>query len=265
MSLSRRSFLTATPLALAPAVWIPGQSPAPAAAPASSTFPTQSPDLAREMVGVSHNNPARVRELLALHPTLANASWDWGFGDWEDALGAASHVGHREIASLLLASGARPTLFSAAMFGQLDVVRSFIAASPGIEATPGPHGITLLRHAMAGGPASQPVVEYLKTLPEADRRPPTQPITPEAMAALAGEYVYGTAADERITIAVSNTNTLLTFTRSGRSARNLAHVGDLAFFPVGAPRVRIRFTRRADAMMLAVHDPGLVLEARRAG
>ena len=265
MSLSRRSFLHATPLALSPVVWIPGQSPAPAAAPSTSTFPTQPPDLAREMVGVSHNNLARVRDLLALHPTLSNASWDWGFGDWEDALGAASHVGNRDIAAILLANGARPTIYSAAMLGQLDVVRSFVAASPGIEATPGPHGIPLLRHAMAGGPAAQPVVEYLKTLPGADRRPPTQPITPEEMAALAGEYVYGPARDERISIAVSNTNAVLTFTRSGRSARNLAHVGDLAFFPVGAPLVRIRFRRVPDAMMLTVHDPGLVLEARRAG
>jgi len=87
--------------------------------------------MVREMVGVSYGNVARVRALLANRPALANATWDWGFGDWETALGAASHVGHREIAAMLLAAGARPTLFSAAMLGQLDVVKAFVAAHPG--------------------------------------------------------------------------------------------------------------------------------------
>jgi len=80
------------------------------------------------MVGVSHNNLARVKELLARNATLSLASWDWGFGDWEDALGAASHVGRPDIAEALLAHGARPSIFSAAMLGQLDVVKAFVAA-----------------------------------------------------------------------------------------------------------------------------------------
>jgi hypothetical protein len=42
------------------------------------------------------------------------AAWDWGFGDWEDALGACSHTGNREIAGYLI-ERARPTIFSAAM------------------------------------------------------------------------------------------------------------------------------------------------------
>ena len=123
----------------------------PAAVAVPDTFPTQSPELAREMVGVSHGNVARVKELLKLHPTLSNANWDWGFGDWESALGAASHVGNREIAELLLASGARPTIFSATMLGQLAVVKAFVEASPGIQGTAGPHSITLLAHARNGG------------------------------------------------------------------------------------------------------------------
>src|SRR5213075_1565245 len=39
-------------------------------------FPTQSPALAQEMGTVSHFDPKRVKELLELHPTLANAAWD---------------------------------------------------------------------------------------------------------------------------------------------------------------------------------------------
>ena len=268
MSVSRRSFLSTTPVA-AGAVFLLGsrvgwaQTPSlpSASVDARAYFPTQPPDLAREMVGASHANLPRVKELLAIHPTLSRASWDWGFGDWEDALGAASHVGNREIALTLIEHGARPTIFSAAMLGQLDVVKAFIAASPGIEATAGPHSLTLLSHATAGGAAAGEVAAYLKTLPGADRKPDVRPISPDETALLTGEYVYGSAADERIAIAVSNAN--VQFTRSGRSARRLGYLGDRAFFPVGAPAVRIRFRETGDGMVLSVHDPGLVLEARR--
>lgn len=268
MSVSRRSFLNATPLMVAPAMWpalreANQNPPSASAGSVGATFPTQNPDLAQEMVGASHNNLARVKELLAIHPTLARAAWDWGFGDWEDALGAASHVGNREIAAVLLANGARPSIFSAAMLGQLDVVKAFITASPGIESTPGPHGITLLNHALAGGAASQAVAEYLKTLPGANKRPDTQPLTPEQMKSLTGDYIFGREAHEKITIAV-NSNNILTFTRSGRTPRNLMHVGDLAFYPTGAPLVRIRFAPAGTGMRLTVHDPDLVLTATRA-
>ena len=46
----------------------PDQPPVPA------TFPSHDPALAREMVGVSHGNVARVRELLEAHPALAKAA-----------------------------------------------------------------------------------------------------------------------------------------------------------------------------------------------
>jgi hypothetical protein len=261
MFVSRRSFLNTVPLAVLPAVW--RQTPADGAAtqPASAVsaiFPTQAPELAQEMVGVSHSNLPRVKELLARHPTLARACWDWGFGDWEDALGAASHVGRRDIAEVLIANGARPTIFSATMLGQLDVVKAFVAAAPGIESTPGPHGITLLSHAQAGGPQAQPVFDYLKTLPGANTRPGTQPITTDELNQLAGDYVYGAGPTERIAVAV-NTNGILTMTRAGRSARNLFHLGDKTFYPTGAPLVRIRFMANA----LTVHDPDLIITARR--
>jgi hypothetical protein len=138
MSMSRRVFLAATGLL----TWSRSAAQGPPA-PAVSTpdaFPAQDPAIVREMVGVSHGNVARVRELLAARPALANAAWDWGYGDWESALGAASHVGNREIATMLIGAGARPSIFSAAMLGQLDVVRGFVAASPGIQKTRGPHG-----------------------------------------------------------------------------------------------------------------------------
>lgn len=265
MSVSRRSFLNAAPLALVPAMWPEATSAqAPGATAGSTTtidasYPTQPADLARDMVGASHNNIARVKELLALHPTLARAAWDWGWGDWEDALGAASHVGNREIAALLVANGARPTIFSATMLGHLDVVKAFIAASPGIEATPGPHGIPLMAHATAGGAQAQAVAEYLKTLPGASKRPETQPLTPDETKSISGDYIFGARADERITIGTGSNN-ILTITRVGRSARNLFHIGNLVFFPSGAPLVRIRLS----GPTLTIHDPDLVLTAKRA-
>ena len=270
MSVSRRRFLSTAPAVVAPAFWssTPFQAPASpsgnapgAAGPLATTFPTQDPDLAREMVTVSHANLPRVKELLAMHPTLARASWDWGFGDWEDALGAASHVGNREIAELLLANGARPTIFSAAMLGQLDVVKAFIAASPGIETTHGPHSITLLRHAMAGGARAQAVADYLATLPGADRRPAPQPISTDELNALTGDYVYGSGADDRIVIAVSPNG--LTFLRKGRNALRLTHLGGRLFHPPGATGVKIRFQSTPAATTLSVHDPDLILTATR--
>jgi hypothetical protein len=109
------------------------------------------------MVTVAHGNIERVRELVEAQPTLAKAAWDWGFGDWETALGAASHTGGREIAEYLIAKGARPSVFSAAMLGQLDVVKAFVAAQPGVQRILGPHSIPLLAHAKAGGAAAEEV------------------------------------------------------------------------------------------------------------
>ena len=117
MKHTRRTFLW-TGAAAATGSWLASSLRAeepPAGVP--DAFPSHPPDLVREMVGVSHGKVARVRELLGQHPSLAKAGWDWGFGDWETALGAASHVGNREIAELLLAHGARPDLFTAAMLG----------------------------------------------------------------------------------------------------------------------------------------------------
>src|SRR5712672_1708347 len=82
-------------------------SPEPArGTPVDDSFPSNHPSLAKEMVGVSHGNLARVKELVQQHPALAKASWGWGYGDHETALGAASHVGQRAIAELLLEQGA---------------------------------------------------------------------------------------------------------------------------------------------------------------
>jgi hypothetical protein len=237
-----------------------GEPPPARVVPAA--FPTQPPELAQEFVGVCHGNLDRVRELLARWPTLSEAAWDWGFGDWETALGAASHTGRREIAELLLAHGARPTIFSAAMLGQLEVVKAFVAAAPGVQRTPGPHGIPLLAHAEAGGEPAAAVVRYLEELGDAGQRPPTVELATADAAAVVGTYAFGALPDERFTVEIGRRGP--TIERLRTSARNLFHVGERAFFPAGAPQVRIRFSGETPlAAEVAIFDPDLVVTARR--
>jgi hypothetical protein len=128
---------------------------------------TTSPKTVEEFVGAAHGNIDRVRELLAEDGTLANATWDWGGGDWETALGATAHMGRRDIAEMLLEQGARIDVFAAAMLGQLDVVKAMLAATPTALDHLGPHGISLADHAKAGGDDATPVVAYLASLPDA--------------------------------------------------------------------------------------------------
>lgn len=108
------------------------------------------PGLVQEFVGNAHGDLARVTELLTQEPALLNAAWDWGGGDWETGLGAAAHMGRRDIAELLLSRGARLDLFAAAMLDQVDVVRAMLEANPALRESRGPHGIPLLAHAQAG-------------------------------------------------------------------------------------------------------------------
>ena len=102
---------------------------------------------AQEFVGNAHGDLEAVRAALESDPTLANAAWDWGDGDWETALGAASHMHRRDIAELLLAHGARLDVFAAAMLGDVEVVRAVLEAHPEMRDAKGPHGIPLAAHA----------------------------------------------------------------------------------------------------------------------
>jgi hypothetical protein len=262
MTVPRRTFLSLTTfLPLSSAAPIFQAQPSGDSAAVALTFPAHAPDVAREMVSVAHGNVARVRELLAGRPALANASWDWGYGDWESALGAASHVGNREIARLLLAAGARPSIFSAAMLGQLDTVKAFVLASPGIQKTRGPHGLTLLSHARAGGGAAAEVVQYLESLGDADPKYTNEPLGEADRAAIAGTYVFGSGPTERLTVAVGDRGPSIQ--RDGAAARNLFHLGGRVFHPPGADAVRIRFASGERADKVTIEDGSVVVTARR--
>ena len=103
----------------------------------------------------------RFAAALESDATLANAAWDWGGGDWETGLGAAAHMGRRDIAELLLGHGARLDVFAAAMLGEVEIVRAILTAHPEMRDAKGPHGIPLRAHAEAGGEQARAVLELL--------------------------------------------------------------------------------------------------------
>lgn len=233
---------------------------APNQGPVNDLFPTQPPELAREMVTVAHYDLKRVRELVEARPSLARAAWDWGFGDWETALGGASHMGNRPIAEYLISKGARPSLFSAAMLGELDVVKAFVAGQPGVQRIRGPHSISLLAHARAGGEAARPVLEFLQSLGDADADPPV-PLSDGYADMMAGTYIFGPAMNQQIEVTVDHGQVI--WARKGMMGRQLFHVGGHAFYPAGAPAARIRFTEEGTSVLMTVSDPEVVLMARR--
>ena len=119
--------------------------------------------LVESFVAKAHGDVDGVRALLEEQPALVNATWDWGAGDWETALGAAAHMGRRDIALYLLEHGARIDLFAAAMLGETEIVRAVLAAYPSARDALGPHGIPLIEHARAGGEEVREVLELLET------------------------------------------------------------------------------------------------------
>jgi hypothetical protein len=229
-------------------------------APVADLFPTQPPELAREMVTVSHYDLNRVKELVEARPSLSRAAWDWGFGDWETALGAASHMGDRPIAEYLISKGGQPSLFSSTMLGHLEVVKGFVAAQPGVQRIRGPHSISLLAHAKVGGQASRHVFEFLQSLGDADADP-LVPLSDSEAEGLQGSYVFGPAMNQQIDITVEHGGVI--WTRKGMMGRQLFHLGGRAFYPAGAPAARIRFREEGAATLMIIEDPELILAARR--
>lgn len=122
------------------------------------------PELVQEFVGKAHGDLEAVKKLLTQEPGLLNAAWDWGGGDWETALGAAAHIGRKDIANYLLEHGSRMDLFAAAMLGKLQIVKAMINDTPSLKNALGPHTIPLMQHAKAGGDEAKCVVEYIESL-----------------------------------------------------------------------------------------------------
>lgn len=117
--------------------------------------------LVQQFVGSSHKDMDKVKALLAEYPTLLNAAHDWGRGDFETGLGAASHVGYKELVLFFLEKGAQANIFTACLFGEMEIVKTMLSAFPHSLHAKGPHGYTLLHHAEQGGEEAVEVKEYL--------------------------------------------------------------------------------------------------------
>ncbi len=225
-------------------------------------FPSQLRQRVYDTVLYAHSDIDKVRTLVTGSPALANAAMDWGFGDWESALGAASHMGRRDIAELLLEHGARPDLFTHAMLGHLEVVRGLIAAMPGVEATFGPHGISLLSHAQAGGEEAAAVADYLEALGTADPQQASEPLLLDTTAYV-GEYGWADDGGQPLIVEEGRGGNLR-LRRGDGFGRNLFHLGDHAFHPGGAPAVRIRFDVNEGAVTgLRIVDGAELVAAQR--
>jgi hypothetical protein len=167
MTLSRRHLLRGGILMTAGAI-AGGASPILSQDQPQGSAKTQIPDrgprldsdLVRQFVIAGHGNLDQVKQMLAEQPALINATWDWGGGDWETALGGASHMGNRPIAEYLLSKGARMDVFCATMLGKAEIVKAFLKDDPKVIDLKGPHGIPLIRHAQAG--KQEALVELLK-------------------------------------------------------------------------------------------------------
>ena len=236
-------------------------------------YPSINDTMASGIVGASHGNFDKVKELVNARPELAGASWDWGFGDWETALGAASHVGRRDIAEFLMSHGARPDIFTYAMLGMLNSVKEIIETVPGIQTHGGPHGITLLQHAknrlevkdIAANDAAnvRSVITYLEGLGNADMKPKSLELTEEEKKKYLGEYRFGSGEGEIFIVDIHRLG-FLQIARKGISARKLNKVDENSFSPAGAPSVKIIFKVQSDkALSLSVHEPEPMVTAAK--
>lgn len=232
-------------------------------------YPAIELSVASEVVGVSHFNLNRLKELVDPRPELAKASWDWGFGDWETAIDAATHVGRKDIVEYLVSKGALPTLFTFAFLGEMETVKSMISQYPGIQKNTGPHGITLLQHARTGleskdidNAKARQLVDYLEGLGDADGKKYLD-ISEEEKPKFLGDYKFGNGKEDGFTIKL-NMRKMLSLGKLGKSGGALYRIAANEFTYQGAPSVRIKFILENNKVVsLILNEPGLVLTAKK--
>jgi hypothetical protein len=135
-----------------------------------------------------------------------------------------------------------------------------VSAQPGVERIRGPHSISLLAHARAGGEAARPVYDFLLSLGDADADPQI-PVSPSELDFIAGTYPFGPAENDQIQVTADKGT--ITWTRRGDHGEAVVPSGAGAFYPWGASAVRIRFTNDNGETLMTINDPGVVLTARR--
>ncbi|MFD1163032.1 hypothetical protein [Hwangdonia seohaensis] len=235
-------------------------------------YPAIHEDIVSEVVGKSHFDLNRVRELVDKRPELSRATWDWGFGDWETAIGAASHVGRRDIVTYLISKGAKPNIFTFAILGAFEIVKNMIEFYPGIQKNYGPHGISLLEHAEAGLRMkdkmtskqisnSENLISYLGTLGNANGEVFLN--EPEDKENYLGDYKYGDGENDGFSVKL-NMRKMLTLGSLGAFGGALYRVKENVFKYNKFPTVSIHFNKEnRKVVSLEVREPDLVLVAKK--
>lgn len=239
----------------------------------SYRYPSLDDELVSEVVGASHFNLDRVKELVDKRPELARACWDWAFGDFETAIGAASHTGRRDIVEYLISKGARPDIFTYAMMGAYDAVKSMIEARPGVQSVAGPHGITLLQHANVGlrskdiseaqKAQNEKLIAYLEGLGNADLRQTNLELTEAQQQKYLGDYMYGEGPEDGFSVKL-NMRKLLALGKLGKFGGGLYRKGDQIFEYNGITSIDVSFQLEGDwVVSLTIQEPDLTLLAKK--
>lgn len=265
-TIGRRAFLASGSVGLASAAALGTQRRA--TARLDDAFAIRVPsERVNDFVGACHARIDDVRAMLGEDPGLGKAAWDWGFGDWETAIGACSHTGRKDIIELLLTHGARPDVFTFATLDDVDAVRAFIERVPGARAVEGPHSITIFRHALAGN--AERVKNYLAEVGLDDDLNHFQ-TDPGLARSLTGTFGIANDRDQRFEIGWFERLSCLTLATSGEASRNLmpieASPGDTpdgrVFRPAGSAGARVSFPT-PDRLVLTYL--GRTVEAGRVG
>jgi hypothetical protein len=258
-NISRRGFIELGSAAAATAIGVQVFARPQAAPPEPSASPPKfekPPALKAEdvqaVVGAAHRDIDKVRELLDAQPSLVNATWDWGSGDFETPLGAAGHTGQVEIAELVLSRGARIELHCAAMLGWIDLIKAAVAARPGAENILGPHAIPMHSHARAGDEQAKDVLAYLESL-NCLRDLPTEE---DYRLKIAGRYRIKDGDDVLTVIAANRRLLLQPPAESGRRPWYMLHQGDGMFRPADNVQVKLTFDAQGDRVLAMNIDEG---------
>jgi hypothetical protein len=236
-------------------------------------YPSIDDDIVSYIVGASHSNLEKIKTLVSSRPELSRATWDWGFGDWETAIGAASHVGRRDIAQFLMEHGARPDIFTYAMLGALPAVKAMIEAQPGVQTIAGPHGISLLQHAKNGllfdgltqqqKNDNQALIEYLESLGNADIQVENLALTALEKEMFLGDYKYSDGPEDGFSIKLNRRDSL-SFGKLGNFGGTLYRIGEDEFIYNAMPTVKIVFNKENNVVTgLTIHEPDLTLTAKK--
>ena len=121
------------------------------------------PEIVKEFVGAGHKDLDKVKSMLNDYPNLIYSRYDWGNGDFEEAIEGAGHVGDKAIANYLIEKGARANIFVLSMLGETEIVKAVLKRYPNLINSLGPHGFTLLHHAKRGGEEAKELLSFFES------------------------------------------------------------------------------------------------------